>query len=76
LLVGLGLAAAQAPVELTRVTTTSDGAFGVFRNSGAASLSDDGTKLAFVSASDFLAQGIPEGQWEIWMYDTASGHIH
>ncbi len=39
---------------------------------GGLSLSGDGTKIAFVSDSDFLAQGITDNQFEVWLYDTAT----
>ena len=69
LLLGLGLAAAQGPSKLTRITVaagTGD------RFSGSPSLSADGTKIGFQSDSDFLGQGIPDDQYEIWLYDTAT----
>ena len=69
LLLGLGLVAAQGPSKLTRVTAAA-GTGG--RNSYNPSLSGDGTKIAFRSDSDFLTQGLPDDQWEIWLYDTAT----
>jgi uncharacterized repeat protein (TIGR01451 family) len=69
LLLGLGLVAAQGPSKLTRITTSSDLSS---RTSYSASLSDDGTRIAFASDSDHLGQGIPDGQWEIWLYDTTT----
>ena len=58
-----------ATMTVTRVTTASgDG----LRRSGNASVSDDGTVVAFHSSSDFLGQGIDDGQMEIWLYDTAT----
>ena len=60
-----------AATTLTRVTTASpDG-----RNSRVASLSADGLKIAFESNADFLGQGIPSTQKEIWLYDTATKAI-
>lgn len=59
-----------ATMTVTRVTTAS-GASG-FRDSFNPSLSADGTKIAFNSESDFLSQGIPQNQSEIWLYDTAT----
>jgi Tol biopolymer transport system component len=58
-----------ATVTLTRVTSASDS-----NRDGDEypSISDDGTKIAFASDSDFLGQGIPDNQYEIWLYDTAT----
>jgi Tol biopolymer transport system component len=53
-------------LTLTRVTTDSHGN----RFSFHLSLNADGTKLAFMSDSDLLGEGIPQGQAEIWLYDT------
>jgi len=64
----IGLAAAQGGGSLTRITAASHSD----RNSYDPSLSGDGTKVAFESDSDFLGQGIPDGQHEIWLYDTAT----
>jgi len=68
MLLGVGLVIAQGPGTLTRATTASDSN----RISGNPSLSADGTRLAFQSDSDFLGQGIPNDQNEIWLYDTSS----
>jgi Tol biopolymer transport system component len=62
-----------ATLTVTRITTAS----AANRNSGYSnlpglSLSGDGSKIAFVSDSDFLGQGIPDGQYEIWLYDTST----
>jgi Tol biopolymer transport system component len=57
-----------ATMTLTRVTTASDDN----RRSTSPSLSADGTRVAFSSDSDFLDQGIPDDQHEIWLYDTAA----
>ena len=51
--------------RLSRITEASD----TNRNSTQAVVSPDGTKIAFVSDSDFLNQGIPDDQSEIWMFD-------
>ncbi len=64
----VGLVAAQGPTRLTRITTASDSD----RDSRRASISGDGTRVAFESSSDFLGQGIITGQMEIWLYDTAT----
>jgi len=53
-------------MRLTRITTASDSD----RASYGPVLSPDGTVIAFASASDFLGQGIPSSQSEIWSYDT------
>jgi Tol biopolymer transport system component len=55
-----------ATLTYTRITTASlpD------RDSHNPSLSADGEKIAFESNSDFLNQGIPGSQFEIWLYDT------
>jgi Tol biopolymer transport system component len=55
-------------MTLTRVTTASDST----RGSAHPYLSTNGTKSAFASDSDFLDQGIPQGQYEIWLYDTTA----
>lgn len=57
-----------ATITLARVTTASDSN----RQSAYPSLNVDGTRIAFVSDSDFLRQGIPDDQFEIWLYDTAA----
>jgi len=69
LLMGLGLAAAQGPTRLTRITIALGSGH---RHSSFPSLSGDGKRIAFVSDSDFLDQGTPRGQREIWLYDTAT----
>ena len=51
-------------MTLTRVTTASDSN----RHSFVPSLSADGDIVAFYSDSDFLGQGIPDNQYEIWLY--------
>ena len=55
-------------MTLTRITTASDGN----RDSFSPSLDGNGTKIAFWSNSDFLGQGIPGSQFEIWLYDTTT----
>jgi uncharacterized repeat protein (TIGR01451 family) len=56
-------------MTVTRITTAiGDG----YRESRNPSLNADGTKVAFRSNSDFLGQGIPDSQFEIWLYDTAT----
>jgi Tol biopolymer transport system component len=55
-----------ATQQLTRLTSAS----GSDRASFSPSLSADGTRVAFYSDSDFLGQGIPDDQFEIWLYDT------
>jgi Tol biopolymer transport system component len=60
-----------ATMTLTRVTTATDPS----RSSSSPSLSADGTRVVFESDSDFLGQGIPHEQFEIWLYDTVSGGL-
>ncbi len=55
-------------MTLTRVTTAS----GSDRDSSRPRLSDDGTKITFYGDSDFLGQGIPFFQFEVWLYDTST----
>ncbi|MBN1993075.1 MAG: PD40 domain-containing protein [Anaerolineae bacterium] len=57
-----------ASFSLTRVTTASPSG----RFSEYPSINSDGRKIAFDSTADFLGQGIPAGQYEIWLYDTAT----
>ena len=57
-----------ATMTLTRITSAS----GAYRSSGHPRLSADGTEVGFHSNSDFLGQGIPYGQFEIWLYDTTT----
>ena len=69
LLLGLGLVAAQGPIRLTRATIASPSG----RESENASLSADGSSIAFQSDSDFLGQGnVALYQEEIWLYDSAT----
>ncbi len=49
----------------TRVTSSSDS---TTRASVTPSLNADGTVVAFHSDSDFLGQGIGDGQFEVWMF--------
>lgn len=55
-----------ATMTCTRVTSASHG----LRDSRSASLSADGTVLAFSSDSDLLNEGRPDDVMEIWQYDT------
>ena len=55
-------------MTFTRITTASDDE----RDSSEPSLSADGTKVVFQSDSDFLGQGIPNDQIEIWLYDVTT----
>lgn len=52
----------------TRITTAVPNG----RDSTDPSISADGTKIAFRSDSDFLNQGIVEGQHEMWLYDLSA----
>ena len=49
----------------TRVTSNT-------RESRRASISADGLFVAFESSADFFGEGIPNGQEEIWLYDTVN----
>jgi Tol biopolymer transport system component len=64
----LAIGAAQGTGDLTRITAASDGS----RDSTHPSPDATGTVIAFRSDSDFLGQGIPDDQYEIWLYDTRS----
>jgi len=68
LILVLGLVTAQGAETLPRVTTASDSD----RDSRGPSLSADGAVVAFYSDSDFLGQGIPGDQFEIWLYSTTT----
>ena len=57
---------AASTYSLTRVTTSTG------RPSWHPSINSDGSKIAFYSNADFLGQGIPQYQNEIWLYDTAT----
>lgn len=57
-----------ATKKFTRITQASDSN----RDSYGVSISADSTKIAFSSDSDFLGQGIPDDQEEIWLYHTAT----
>lgn len=48
--------------------TNADG----IRLIGRPAINDDGTRIVFYSDIDFLGQGIPEEQYEIWLYDTTT----
>jgi len=52
----------------TRITTASDSA----RDSSSPSLSADGTRVAFLSNSDLLSQGLSAEQTAAWLYDTTT----
>ena len=54
--------------EMTRITIASEDG----RDSRDASVSADGTLIAFQSDSDFLGQGIAGTQFEIWLHDTST----
>jgi uncharacterized repeat protein (TIGR01451 family) len=69
LAVGLALGSqAQGDLAQTRITVASASN----RDSIRASLNADGTLVAFQSDSDLLGQGIPDEQWEVWLYDTVA----
>jgi Tol biopolymer transport system component len=55
-------------LTVTRITTGSQGRL----NSFDPNLRTDGKAIAFASHDDFLGQGIPPDQSEIWLYDTAT----
>lgn len=57
-----------ATMTVTRITTatTSD------RTSYLPDINQDGTKIGFMSDSDFLGQGVAAYQNEIWLYDTTT----
>ena len=60
-------------MKLTRVTTaTVNSTRGV---SIVPRISGDGTRIVFASDSDFLNEGIVNGQFEIWVYDTIGGNL-
>jgi Tol biopolymer transport system component len=50
-------------MTVTRITASGEG-----RDSYFPSLSADGKIVAFASDADFLGQGIPDNQFEIWLY--------
>jgi Tol biopolymer transport system component len=54
-------------LTMTRVTTS-----GTSRSSHDPNLSGDGKRVAFVSDADFLGQGIPQYQNEVWLYDATT----
>jgi len=64
----LSVGAAQSTSSLSRITVASDSS----RDSAFPSPDASGTVIAFRSDSDFLGQGIPDDQYEIWLYDTRS----
>jgi Tol biopolymer transport system component len=55
-------------MTFTRITTSSSND----RDSWSPTSNADGTKIAFISDSDFLGQGILTDQNEIWLYDTTT----
>jgi Tol biopolymer transport system component len=57
-----------ATMTFTRVTTQSESG----RVSGEPGISAAGTKIVFASDSDFLGQGIPDNQFEVWLFDTTA----
>jgi Tol biopolymer transport system component len=57
--------------ELTRITRAS----GPDRDSVGPRISGDGTRVVFYSDSDFLNEGIPDGQFEIWLYDMETAQL-
>jgi Tol biopolymer transport system component len=54
--------------SLIQITTASDDSRWSYRPR----VSADGTKIVFASDSDFLDQGIPDQQFEIWSFDTVT----
>ena len=58
---------AASTLSLTRITTGASE-----RDSHIPSINSDGSKIAFRSDADFLGQGIPDNQNEIWLYDTTT----
>jgi Tol biopolymer transport system component len=59
---------AQSGQEFTRITHS-----GPDRDSASAAISADGRKIAFLSDADFKGEGLPEEQYEIWLYDADAG---
>lgn len=52
----------------TRITSATE----ANRDSWHPHLSADGTLVTFASDSDFLKEGIPDGLFEVWLYDTVA----
>ncbi len=50
---------------ISRITHSSD----ITRRSGMPSINEDGSKIAFISDTDFNDEGIPLEQYEVWLYD-------
>lgn len=50
---------------ISRITNSAD----PLRRSGKPSINEDGSKIAFISDTDFNGEGIPLEQYEIWLYD-------
>ncbi len=67
LTVSVGLISAQRPT-LTRLTIASADN----RDSESPDLDAEGTAVVFHSDADFLGQGLPDNQFEIWLFDTAA----
>lgn len=65
-LLGLALNIVQGAGGLTRVTTASP----THRDNGFPSINANGSKVVFMSDSDFFNQGIGTLATEIWLYDT------
>jgi Tol biopolymer transport system component len=57
-----------ATMKLTRMTTASQD----YRSSLSPSLNGDGTRIAFYGDSDILGQGLPDNEFEVWLYDTVT----
>ncbi len=57
--------------KLTRVTSASDPS----RDSRNPAINADGTRIVFESDSDFLDEGLPSGQREIWLYTVGTGEM-
>jgi Tol biopolymer transport system component len=60
----------------TLLTLSSDSTTPSNRNSRYPSISANGIWVAFQSDSDFLGQGIPQGQYEIWLYDPLRNKVY
>ncbi|MCA9924395.1 MAG: PD40 domain-containing protein, partial [Anaerolineales bacterium] len=57
--------------SFTRVTNSSDPT----RNSSRPHISSDGNWIVFESDGDFLNQGIPDGQTEVWLYNVQTSGL-
>lgn len=58
-------------LSLTLLTTASDNN----RRSRFPQISADGNQVVFSSDSDFFNEGIPVGQYELWLYDIPSANL-